>query len=127
MAGGGQSTRLPHVVPEGWAMELVLTGDDIDAETAQRIGVVNRIVPQHELLLPEATALAQRMIECGPTVVRETKAFMRAAIGQPLHEALALEDLYYARIQESHDYDVGTQAFVEANDLSRVRPEFTRS
>ena len=125
MAGGGQATMLPKSVPLGWAMELALAGDQIDAETAERIGVVNRIVPQDELLA-ECTRLATRIIECGPTVVRWTKKFLYQQIGQTHRDGLALEGLYYSRIASSKDYDVGTKAFVSAPDIKDLRPEFTR-
>ena len=120
MAGGGQATRLARMISMGWALELALTGDQIDAETALRIGVVNRIVPEEDLLA-ECTDLAQRMVECGPTVVRETKAFMYRSLGLPLNEALDLEGIFYSRIQSSHDYDIGTQAFAD-----KMKPEFER-
>ncbi len=125
MAGGGQAAMLPAVVPFGWAMELALTGDQIDAETAVRIGILNRIVPPEELMA-ECRDLAARMIACGPTVVRQTKRYMYRAIGQSYLDRMALEGIFYERIQRSDDYDVGTQAFVEAKDLKEVRPEFTR-
>lgn len=125
MAGGGQATMLPHSVPLGWAMELALTGDQIDAQTAERIGLVNRVVSADQLL-DECTRVAMRMIECDPTVVRWTKRFMYSAIGQTYGDARALEGLYYSRIASSRDYDIGTQAFVEAPNIKDVRPEFTR-
>jgi E-phenylitaconyl-CoA hydratase len=125
MAGGGQATMLPQSVPMGWAMELALTGDQIDALTAERIGIVNRIVPADELLA-ECTRVATRMIECGPTVVRWTKRFLYNAMGQTHRDALALEGLYYSRIASSKDYDIGTEAFVQATDIKDVRPEFLR-
>lgn len=120
MAGGGQATRLARTIPFGMAMELVLTGDQIDAETALRSGIVNHIVPQAELM-NEARDLAARIIECGPIVVRETKEFMYRSLGQPMNEALHMEGLYYERIRKSQDYDEGTQAFAEKRD-----PEFER-
>ncbi|MDP7619695.1 MAG: enoyl-CoA hydratase-related protein [Dehalococcoidia bacterium] len=120
MAGGGQATRLARTIPFGMAMELVLTGDQIDAETALRSGIVNQIVPQAELM-KEARDLAGRIIECGPIVVRETKEFMYRSLGQPVNEALHMEGLYYERIRKSQDYDEGTQAFAEKRN-----PEFER-
>jgi len=120
MAGGGQATRLARTIPFGMAMELVLTGDQVDAETALRSGIVNQIFPQAELM-NEARGLAARIIECGPIVVRETKEFMYRSLGQPMNEALHMEGLYYERIRKSHDYDEGTQAFAEKRN-----PEFER-
>lgn len=125
MAGGGQATMLPQSVPLGWAMELTLTGDQIDAETAERIGVVNRIVPE-DRLMDECRHLATRMIECGPTVVRWTKKFLYRSIGQSYDDAHALEGIIYGRIASSKDYDIGTQAFVNAPNIKDVRPEFQR-
>ena len=120
MAGGGQATRLARTIPFGMAMELVLTGDQIDAETALRSGIVNQIFPQAELM-NEARGLAARIIECGPIVVRETKEFMYRSLGQPMNEALHMEGLYYERIRKSQDYDEGTRAFAEKRD-----PQFER-
>lgn len=125
MAGGGQATMLPHSVPLGWAMELALTGDRIDAITAERIGIVNRVIPADELLA-ECTRVATRMIECGPTVVRWTKKFLYQAIGQTYRDGHALESLYYSQIAQSKDYDIGTQAFVNAADIKDVHPDFIR-
>jgi E-phenylitaconyl-CoA hydratase len=125
MAGGGQATMLPQSVPFGWAMELALTGDQIDAQTAERIGIVNRIVQPADLM-DDATKLAQRMIECGPTVVRWTKKFMYRAMGQSYLDTHAMEGMYYSRIASSKDYDIGTQAFVQAENIKQVRPAFTR-
>jgi enoyl-CoA hydratase/carnithine racemase len=125
MAGGGQATMLPQSVPLGWAMELALTGDQIDAATAERIGIVNRVVSADQLL-EDATHLATRIIECGPTVTRWTKRFLYQQMGQTYLDAHALEGLYYSRIASSKDYDIGTQAFVSAPDIKNVRPEFVR-
>jgi len=125
MAGGGQATMLPQSVPLGWAMELALTGDQIDAQTAERIGIVNRVV-EPDQLLEDARHMATRMIECGPTVVQWTKKFMYNAMGQTYKDGHALEGLYYSRIASSKDYDIGTKAFVAAPDIKNVRPEFTR-
>jgi len=125
MAGGGQATLLPSTVPFGWAMELALTGDQIDAQTADKIGILNRIV-EPDQLIDECVALANRMIECGPTVVRQTKRFMYRAMGQSYLDSMELEGIFYQRIQSSKDYDIGTQAFVNAPNIKKVRPDFIR-
>ncbi|MBI2886355.1 MAG: enoyl-CoA hydratase/isomerase family protein [Chloroflexi bacterium] len=119
MAGGGQATRLATMLPMGPAMELVLTGDSIDAETALRWGVVNRVVPQ-EQLLDAAIDLAHRMTKVSPVLLYETKEFMYQALGQTLEAGLHLEGLYYERIRRSPDYDEGTRSFAE-----RRAPQFS--
>jgi E-phenylitaconyl-CoA hydratase len=119
MAGGGQSTRLARDLAMGPAMELVLTGDSIDAETAARWGVVNRVVPQDELL-PAALDLARRMLKAGPTLLYETKEFMYQALGRSLEDALHLEGLYYERIRQAPAYDQGTENFAEGR-LGKVQ------
>lgn len=111
MAGGGQATRLARFIPMGPAMELVLTGESVDAETAQRWGIVNRIVPQDKLR-DEAVKLAQRMCTAGPELLQETKDFMYQSLGQSFEGALYLEGLYYDRIRNGPRYDQGTQQFV---------------
>jgi len=119
MAGGGQATRLANMIPMGPAMELVLTGDSIDADTALRWGVVNRVVPQDQLL-DSAIELAQRMTRVSPVLLCETKEFMYRALSEPLETALHLEGLYYERIRRSPDYDEGTRSFAE-----KRAPQFT--
>ena len=110
----------PLIEASGRFAVSILAGDQIDAETALRSGIVNQIFPQAELM-NEARGLAARIIECGPIVVRETKEFMYRSLGQPMNEALHMEGLYYERIRKSHDYDEGTQAFAEKRN-----PEFER-
>ena len=57
---GGATWRLAPLVGKGWAMELILGGDPITAQVAERIGLVNRVVP-NEKLIEEALALAGKM------------------------------------------------------------------
>lgn len=111
MAGGGQATRLARFFPMGAAMELALTGDAVDAETAQRWGIVNRIVPQADLR-GEAVKLASKMCVAGPELLMETKDFMYQSLGLSMENALQLEGLYYDRIRNSPRYQQGTEQFV---------------
>ena len=112
MAGGGQATRLARFIPMGPAMELVLTGESVDAETALRWGIVNRIVPQAELV-GAAIDLALKMCKAGPDLLSETKDFMYQSLGYSMEDALYLEGIYYDRIRNSERYDQGTQQFVK--------------
>ena len=75
-AGGGVfiSTRIPLAV----ALELTLTGDPIDAERAQSLGLINQVVPQKEVL-DAAVALAERIARNGPLALKATKEMVRTA------------------------------------------------
>src|SRR3984885_2400469 len=64
--------RLPRIISLSHAMEMLLTGEFIDAETALRIGLISRIVPADELM-PEAARMAGRIAANGPMAVRMTK------------------------------------------------------
>lgn len=112
MAGGGQALRLARYLPMGQAMELALTGDSIDAQTALSWGVVNRVLPQEELV-PAALELAGRMVKAGSTLLQETKDFMYKTLHTSIDEAYYLEGIYYERIKQDARYDQGTQQFVE--------------
>jgi enoyl-CoA hydratase/carnithine racemase len=70
--GGGGPQRLMRAIPQAMAMEMILTGDPIDAATALRVGLVSRIVPADELL-PTARQIAQRIAGHAPLAVTAAK------------------------------------------------------
>ncbi len=111
MAGGGQSARLARMIPFGWAMELILSGQSIDAATALRVGLVNRVVPQPDLLT-ECTKLSETINANGPLVAQHSKEFIYQSLDMPLSQALFFEGMYYERLRRTKDYDEGTAAFV---------------
>jgi enoyl-CoA hydratase/carnithine racemase len=109
-AGGTQ--RLPRSVPLAFAMELLLTGDRFDAETALRFGLVSRVVPQAELMAT-AEAIAGRILECGPLAVRAIKqAFLRGR-EMSLEDGLRLEGQLAGPIFGTEDAREGPRAFAE--------------
>ena len=87
-AGGTQT--LPRHVPPGIAMQMVLTGDPIDAPTALRYGLVQRVVPR-ERLYGEAESLARSLASRGPTALRLAKRAVLEGLELPLAHGLALE------------------------------------
>jgi enoyl-CoA hydratase len=87
-AGGTQ--LLPRTIALGVAMEMVLTGDDIDAATALRLGLVHKVVPR-ERLYDEAEAWARRLIECSPVALRYAKEAVTRGLEMRLEEGLAIE------------------------------------
>jgi enoyl-CoA hydratase/carnithine racemase len=87
-AGGTQT--LPRHVPPGVAMQMILTGDPIDAHTALRYGLVQRVVPR-ERLYAEAEALARRILEMPPEAVRLARRAILEGVEMHLVDGLALE------------------------------------
>ena len=87
-AGGTQT--LPRHVPPGIAMQMVLTGDPIDAATALRCGLVQRVVPR-DRLYEEAEALARTLMSRPPLALRLAKRAVLDGLEMPLADALALE------------------------------------
>lgn len=108
----GSMARLPRQVPWPHAMELMLTGDPIDAAQALRLGLLNHVAPPEELL-PRARQLAERIARNGPVAVRAVKRTALASSGRPLAEAYALEDAAKAAVMASEDAREGPRAFME--------------
>jgi enoyl-CoA hydratase/carnithine racemase len=108
----GGLIRLPQIVGLGHAMEIVLSGDRVDAEHAYRIGLVNRIWPQAELL-ERAMAYAQGLASRSPLSHRFAKEVMKRAVGLPQDEALRLESSSFHDVGLTEDLAEGTTAFRE--------------
>ncbi len=88
-AGGGTQT-LPRVIGKGRALQILLTGDRIDAQEAFRIGLVNMVVSREELY-PTADRMAQKFLSRSPIAVRYAKEAIRRGLDLTLEEGLALE------------------------------------
>ena len=91
---------------------MLLTGDPVDAEEAHRIGLVNRVVPQQNLL-PEARKIAARILENGPVAVALCLDAVNRGMEMPLNEALRWEAAHFALSCATEDIREGTQAFLE--------------
>ncbi len=118
MPGAGGTQRLPRLAPLGAALELILTGDRISAAEAQRLGIVNRVVPPTDLL-PTARKLAERICRNGPVAVRAAKEAVYRGLHLPLDEALQMEQLLAEPVRQSEDAQEGPRAFTE-----KRKPEF---
>jgi enoyl-CoA hydratase/carnithine racemase len=108
----GGLIRLPQIVGMGHAMEIILSGERILADHAYRIGLVNRVVPQAELLnhsLQYADMLASR----APLPQRFAKEVIRRSMGQTLDEGLRMESASFHDIGQTEDLEEGTTAFRE--------------
>jgi enoyl-CoA hydratase/carnithine racemase len=110
--GAGGLWRLAQQLPYRRALELVLTGDRIDAAEALRLGLVNRVVAREEVL-PTALALAARICENAPLAVRESRRIAVAAPGLPDADGWRMTDAAWSRVLESEDAREGPRAFAE--------------
>ena len=110
--GGGGTQRLPRLIPLCKALEILMTGDFIDAQEAYHIGLVNKVVPLDELM-PTAEALAHRICENGPLAVRAVKELAYRGLKMPLVEGLRLESTLLEQIFKTKDVKEGLLSFVE--------------
>ncbi len=109
-AGGTQ--RLPRAVPLAFAMELLLTGDRFDAETALRFGLVSRVVPGDQLM-KTAEEVAGKILECGPLAVRAIKQAVMRGREMTLEDGLRLEGQLAGPVFGTEDAREGPRAFAE--------------
>jgi len=116
--GWGGTQRLPRVISFAKAAELIMTGRIIDADEAGRIGLVNRVVPQGELMTT-AREWAGIISQKAPLAVRAAKRAMVEGISMSLEEGLKLEFSLLSDVLGTEDFVEGTEAF-----LSKRKPAF---
>ena len=116
----GSLQRLPRIVTPGIARELALTGRDFDAAYAERIGLVNRVLPDHEALLEDALATAHEIAGNAPSAVQGTKAVMNQAIAADTDRGLEYVATWNAAYLISQDLARAAQGFA-----TKTKPEFT--
>ncbi|PYQ50823.1 MAG: enoyl-CoA hydratase [Acidobacteria bacterium] len=112
MCGYAGTQRLPRLVGKGRALEMLLTGEMVDAQEAARIGLVNRVVPR-EKLLAEAEALLRAMLANGPLSLRFTLEAVHDGLEMGLDEAQHQEATLFGLLCTTEDMKEGTQAFLE--------------
>src|ERR1700690_4523001 len=104
--------QLPRIISLSHAMEMLLTGEFIDAATAERIGLVSRVVPAGELQA-EADRIARVIAGNGPMAVRMTKELVRSGLSASPAEHFRLMPEYYSRVDATADQAEGLTAFAE--------------
>jgi enoyl-CoA hydratase/carnithine racemase len=109
---GFGAMRLPWTVPLSVAMEMLLTGERIDAARAYEVGLVSRVVEPSQLL-PTAEALARRIAENGPVAVRVTKELAWRSLHQHPDDALRFYNAVTALVHATEDAKEGPRAFTE--------------
>jgi enoyl-CoA hydratase len=119
LPGYAGSQRLPRLVGRGRALELLLTGVQISAEEAHRIGLVNRVVPA-AALLAEARTLAQTLAGKAPVAVRYILEAVAGGLEMPFADAEDYEATLFGLVSTTEDMREGTKAFLE-----KRKPTFT--
>jgi len=110
--GYGGTQRLARLVGKGRALEMILSGDQIDAQEALRIGLVNKVVPLPDLL-KTAEALAAKIISKGQMAVKLALQSVNATHELSLAAGQSLEAELFGRCCKSEDFKEGTTAFLE--------------
>ena len=118
IGGGGSTQRLARIVGVARAKELIFSGDPINAKEAERIGLVNKVVPA-ESLLDEAKKLANTYKERPPIVIKLAKAAISDGIQMGMVQALDYEAKCAAIVSLTEDYKEGINAFKE-----KRKPEY---
>jgi len=110
--GYGGTQRLPRLVGAGRALQLILTGEMIDAVEAHRLGIVNRIVPR-DALLGESAALVRQILANGPIAVALCIEAVQRGLDITLEEGLSIEANHFGLLASTEDMREGMRAFLE--------------
>lgn len=111
-SGAGGTQRLPRAVGKAKAMEIILTGDYIDAHEAQQIGLINRVYPVDDFM-EGALKIARKITELPPLAVRLAKESVNKAFNSTLSDGLTFERKNYYLTFSTEDQKEGIKAFLE--------------
>lgn len=119
MPGFGGTQRLPRIVGQSKALELILTGDSISAQEAKSLGLVSQVIPPEDLLR-QAQGLARKMASQSLPALRASLRAISRGADMTLPEGLALEARLFGGLCETEDKREGLAAFLE-----KRQPQFT--
>jgi enoyl-CoA hydratase len=122
-AGGGSPALLPRLLPPGKALEMLMTGDPISAQEAHRLGMVNEIYAQAELV-EAAKRIAEKIASNSPTAVQAVKRAVHLGEGQPIEQAIAIMMEAHWRSAVHPDRVEGIGAFNENREPTFQDPDY---
>ena len=121
--GFGGTQRLARLVGMGMAMQLVYSAFNVKADEALRIGLVNAVYPQAELM-DNVLKLAAKIASNAPIAVRHCKQAMNEGIELPIDKAVAVEEKLFGECFETHDQKEGMGCFL-SKEKPKPKPVFT--
>ena len=110
--GWGGTQRLPRLIGRAKALEWILTGDMVMAQEALRLGLVNQVVPQDQVL-KAAKDLARKIASKGAVAIAQSLRAVEEGLGLPLEQGLAREAEAFGIVASTEDSKEGVKAFVE--------------
>lgn len=113
--GYGGTQRLVNLVGYGKAMEMMMSGNNVDAEEAHRLGIANQLCNPEELL-DTTMSLAQTIAGKSMHTLRVAKKTIRAALDNSLTEGVKIEALAFANLFDTEDKEIGVQAFLNRSE-----------
>jgi len=116
--GWGATQRLPREILWAKAAEILLSGKQINAQEALRIGLINEVVPK-EQVMPRAKKWAEELCAVGPLAIRAAKEAMLRGYSMPLQEGIKLEAALFEYLLGTDDFVEGSAAFTQ-----RRKPQF---
>jgi enoyl-CoA hydratase/carnithine racemase len=112
LPGGGGTQRLPRLIPLGRALEMLYTGNRIDAAEALRLGLVDHVVPMNQLM-SKCESIATEICKSAPLAVQRIKKAALRGLDLPLTDGLRLEREEYKWLVGTDDAREGALAFAE--------------
>jgi enoyl-CoA hydratase len=122
-AGGGAPIFLPRVLPPGKAMQMLMTGEPINAKEAHRLGMVNEIYQKAELM-DAVLRIAEKIADNSPTAVQSVKRAVQNGQGEPVEQAAAIMMDEHWRSVVHTDRVEGIRAFTEGREATFPDPDF---
>jgi len=119
LPGFGGTQRLPRLVGMGKALEIILSGEPITAAEAKAVGLVNRVVPEAEVM-KQAKGLAQRIASKSRQAITRSMQAVRDGLAVGIEDGLLLENRLFGELCETADMREGVTAFLE-----KRQPKFT--
>ncbi len=123
--GFGGTQRLARLVGMGMAKQMVYSALNIDAKEALRIGLVNAVYPQEELV-PAAMKLAEKIARNAPIAVRNSKKAIDEGISLPIEKAVEVEEKLFGDCFQTHDQVEGMSCFL-SREKPKPKPVFTNN